>query len=137
MKNKFGKETFYKVDHTYYCRINYKDHIFIGETTCHPEDIDFETECTGYTIAEYRAEIKRLRFVRDETQAELRAMERLRATARIFKGSNVERHLLAEISSLTNKISLINETICDIQNLTKEYIERKDMIQKFSSGKKG
>lgn len=138
MKNKFGKATFYKIDHTYYCRIEYKDHTFIGETTCLPEDTEYESERTGYTIAEYRAEIKRLRFERDNMQAELRALKRMRSTTHIVKNSNVEKHLLIEISSLLDKIGLINETIRDIQKMTKEYIEHKDIMQKeLPSGKKG
>lgn len=128
MKNKFGKASYYKDGSVYICEINYKDHIFIGRTICYPSDRTYESENTGYTIAESRAEIQRLCFVRDEVNAELRAMKRLRSTARIVKGSNLEKHLNEEITSLSYRLDLISETIQDIKNSIKHYIEDKDRL---------
>lgn len=128
MKSKFGNAVFYKDSSKYICRIDYKNHTFIGETTCYPEDKAYESENTGYTIAESRAEINRLRFVRDEVSAELKAMKRLRSTAHVVKGSNIEKHLNEEITSLTYRLDLINETIQDIRSSIKHYIEDKDRL---------
>lgn len=130
-KNKFGKATFYNDGSKYTCKIDYKDHVFIGETTCYPEDEKYKTERTGYNIAECRAEVQRLRFLRDVVNAELRAMKRLRSTAHIVKGSNVEKHLNEEIITLTEKVGLIDETIQDIRDGIKCYIEDKDKVYRL------
>ena len=45
--------------------ITYNGYRFVGEATCHPDDMDFESERVGLTIAEARANIKVLRHMRD------------------------------------------------------------------------
>jgi hypothetical protein len=47
------------------CTIKYKGKEFIGIANCHPDDTDFESERVGMTIAEARANIKVLCFMRD------------------------------------------------------------------------
>ena len=45
--------------------ITYNGYRFMGEATCHPDDMDFERARVGLTIAEARANIKELRHMRD------------------------------------------------------------------------
>ena len=45
--------------------INYKGESFFGTAICHDNDAEFANERTGLTIAEDRATIEYLRFVRD------------------------------------------------------------------------
>ena len=47
------------------CTIRYKNLLFTGTSKCHPDDEDFMSEHTGCFIAEVRANIKVLKFRRD------------------------------------------------------------------------
>ena len=51
-------------------QINYKGYQFLGVAQCHSEDMDFANERVGLTIAEARAVLKVLRFVRDTEVAQ-------------------------------------------------------------------
>ena len=58
--------------------IYYKNYTFTGKAYCHPEDRDMMSKLTGQTIAEMRATIKYLKFVRDcELQPQLKALKQL------------------------------------------------------------
>ena len=43
----------------------YKNRAFIAKAQCHPDDRDMMSKLTGQTIAEYRATLKYLRFIKD------------------------------------------------------------------------
>lgn len=131
MSKKFGTEKFYKDGDDYVCEINYKDHQFTGRTHCYPDDKEFERDSIGFTISEIRAEIKRLRFVRDQTMAELRAMKRLAATSHVVEGSNIEKHLNCEIIDLGDSIDAINDAIDDLREGMKDYIVGKERFWNF------
>lgn len=61
-----------------FCTIYYNEYSFTGEAQCHPDDRDMMSKLTGQTIAEYRATIKYLRFVRDcELKPRLKALKQL------------------------------------------------------------
>ena len=63
---------------TAFATIFYKNYTFTGEAFCHPDDKDMMSKLTGQTIAEYRATIKYLRFIRDcELQPQLKALKQL------------------------------------------------------------
>ena len=47
------------------CTIKYKNKKFYGEAQCHPEDKDFESERVGLHIADIRADMSMLRYIRD------------------------------------------------------------------------
>ena len=47
------------------CVFEYKDHYFVGQAHCHPDDEDFMSEKTGCFIAESRAHQKYLKFVKN------------------------------------------------------------------------
>ena len=58
--------------------IFYKNYTFTGEAQCHPDDQDMMSKLTGQTIAEYRAILKYLRFIRDcELQPQLKSLKQL------------------------------------------------------------
>ena len=60
------------------CTLFYKNYEFTGVANCHPDDQDMMSKLTGQTIAEYRATIKYLRFIRDcELQPRLKALKQL------------------------------------------------------------
>ena len=63
---------------TAFCTIYYNKYSFMGEAQCHPHDRDMISKLTGQTIAEMRATIKYLRFIRDcELQPQLKALKQL------------------------------------------------------------
>ena len=60
------------------CIIIYNGYRFVGEATCHPDDLDFESERVGLTIAEARANLKVLRHMRDcEIKPQLKILNHL------------------------------------------------------------
>lgn len=130
-KKTYGTSKFYKKDDTYYCEINYKNHKFIGSTIVHSDDKDFEYETIGYTIAENRAEVKRLQYVREMTKVELHTLEHLYATSRTFPETNIYHHLMEQIHNKKKKIKLITECIEDYKDFNCRYITDKDRIWNF------
>lgn len=126
--SKFGTEEFYHIDDTYYCKIRYKDHEFIGATTILPQDKDFENEWIGYTIAEYRAEIKRLQYCKEVLLTELNLIEHLRATSHLIVGSNFAKHLDEERFSRNAELILVKQSIDEMKQYVKEYIHGKDKL---------
>lgn len=130
-KKTYGTSKFYIRDNTYYCEINYKDHKFIGSTKCDPVDEDFKYETIGYTIAETRAEIKRLQYIKEITKAELRALKHLYATSRTFPDTNIYHRLMEQINNKKEKIELINECINDYHKFIYTYINEKDRFWKM------
>ena len=60
------------------CTLFYKNYEFTGVANCHPDDQDMMSKLTGQTIAEYRATLQYLRFIRDcELQPQLKALKQL------------------------------------------------------------
>ena len=56
----------FSTDENYsYCELRYNNLTFTGIAQCHPEDEDMKSERTGYFIAETRANIQKLQWVRD------------------------------------------------------------------------
>lgn len=127
-KKTLGSSKFYKENSTYYCEINYRNHKFIGSTKLHPDDKEFEYDTVGYTIAEARAEIKRLQYVREMTKAELHALKHLYATSRIFPDTNVYHRLMEQISEKKEKIEAATECINDCSTFITTYINEKSRM---------
>ena len=50
---------------------------FKGEAWCAKDDLDFESELTGYTIAEYRAQIAAAKTYRNDLRIKLSALKQL------------------------------------------------------------
>lgn len=60
------------------CTLFYKNYEFTGVANCHPDDQDMMSKLTGQTIAEYRATLQYLRFIRNcELQPQLKALKQL------------------------------------------------------------
>lgn len=130
-KKTLGSSRFYKENNIYYCEINYKNHKFIGSTKLHPDDKEFEYETVGYTIAEARAEIKRLQYVREMTKAELHALEHLCATSRTFPDTNIYHRLMEQIGEKKEKIEAATESINACSTFIKTYINEKSRMWRY------
>jgi hypothetical protein len=109
---------------TAFATIFYKNYAFTGEAFCHPDDKDMMSKLTGQTIAEYRATIKYLRFIRDcELQPQLKALKQLYYSinhSKYFDPKSYEAKMLyRQINHLTEDLKE-NKYLID---LTKSQLE--------------
>lgn len=129
--SKFGKTAYSHVGNIYYCTINYKNHIFMGIAVCKECDKEFEHENIGYTIAETRAEIKRLSYDKELARERLSALIHLRETSRIVESDNMNRKLNEQIALEEEKIDLINNSIKSMRENLYTYITTKEKLWKY------
>lgn len=104
--------------------IFYKDYTFTGKAYCHPEDKDMMSKLTGQTIAEMRAAIKYLKFIRKcELQPQLKALKQLYYSmnnSKYFDPKSYEATMLyRQINQLTEDLKE-NKYLID---LTKSQLE--------------
>lgn len=116
---------------TAFCTIFYNNYTFTGEAQCHPDDRDMMSKLTGQTIAEMRATIKYLRFIRDcELQPQLKALKQLYYSMNYSKYFNPKSYeakmLYRQINILKEDLTNIKIEITNIKTSLKEYIERKE-----------
>lgn len=115
--------------------IRYNNIIFTGRATCHPEDMDFESERVGLTIAESRANIAVLRHIRDyELKPQLKILNHLYAnmkTSKHYDPKSYEAKMLrSQIRALEKELATVNNGIADEQKFNKSYISGKDKLYK-------
>ena len=117
------------------CLIKYNEIYCDGEAHCHPDDMDFESERVGLTIAEARANIKVLRFMRDyEIKPQLKILTHLYSnmkTSTHFNPISYEAGMLrSQIRVIEKELATINNAIADEQKFIKDYINGKDKMYK-------
>ena len=115
------------------CTIRYKNLLFTGTSKCHPDDEDFMSEHTGCFIAEVRANIKVLKFRRDnEIIPALRAFEHVQAnmdTSTKYSPKSYEAKMIhRQIKTLKRQVEEFNAAIADEENYLKKYISEKDKL---------
>lgn len=113
------------------CTLFYKDYEFTGVANCHPDDQDMMSRLTGQIIAEYRATIKYLTFIKDfELRPQLQSLNHvfhcMKNSKYFDKKSYEARMLFRHINLLQKDIDTINEEIAITKQNLKEYIERKN-----------
>ena len=106
------------------CTLFYKQYEFTGVANCHPDDQDMMSKLTGQTIAEYRATLQYLRFIRDcELQPQLKALKQLYYSmnhSKYFNPKSYEAKMLyRQINHLTEDLKE-NKYLID---LTKSELE--------------
>lgn len=115
-----------------FCDIEYKGLTFCGTARCHPEDKDMQSTLTGKTIAEFRATIQYLRFIRDfELRPQLKSLKQLYYSmnySKYFDPHSYEAKMLyRQINLIQDDIKAIKEEIERIKQELKSYIERKEV----------
>ena len=115
------------------CTIKYKNLLFTGTSKCHPDDEDFMSEHTGCFIAEVRANIKVLKFRRDnEIIPALRAFEHVQAnmdTSTKYSPKSYEAKMIhRQIKTLKKQVEEFNAALVDEENYLKKYISEKDKL---------
>ena len=124
-----------------YCYINHNGITFYGEASCHPDDLDMQSERTGYFIAETRANIKLLQYKRDyEFLPLLKSYKHLydcmshcpQFNKTSYEAFCVRRH----IQHLERDIAEIKAAITEEKEYLKNYIEEKEHVyQRIRLGK--
>ena len=115
------------------CTVKYKNKEFVGISNCHPEDLDFESERIGMTIAEARANIKVLQFIRDcELKPQLKSLKHLESiikTSKYFNPISYEfKKLRKQIKVIKNELITINNSIADEKKFLTDYINGKEKL---------
>ena len=98
--------------------IKYNNQEFEGKAVCHPEDRDFESARVGLTIAEARANIKVLRYIREcELKPQLKILNHLYAnikTSKYYNPTSYEAKMLRnQIRALEKELTTLNNEIAD------------------------
>lgn len=116
------------------CVIEYKDHYFVGQAHCHPDDEDFMSEKTGSFIAESRAHQKYLKFVKNcEILPKLEALNHLKSTLTVQGGSKPDyfrRRLESEIKNLEEDLAMCKRALANEEQYLHGYIKEKDKLYK-------
>ena len=116
------------------CIIEYKDHFFVGQAHCHPDDEDFMSEKTGCFIAESRAHQKYLKFVKNcEILPKLEALNHLKSTLAVQESDTpnyFSRRLNSEIKNLEEDLIMCKRAIDNEQQYLHGYIKEKDKLYK-------
>ena len=115
--------------------ITYNGYRFVGEATCHPDDMDFESERVGLTIAEARANIKVLLHMRDcEVKPQLKILKHLYDNMRSSTHHNAYSYeakmMRSQIHVIERELATINNAIADEQKFIKDYIDGKEKMYK-------
>lgn len=117
------------------CKVYYNNIEFKGTASCHPDDIDMCSKMTGQTIAELRAEIKKLQHIRDnELRPQLKVLNQLyyamNRSKEYNKKSYESKMLYRAIKNISNELDMIKEMLDNDRKFLKEYIDLKDMYYK-------
>ena len=120
--------------------IVYDGQVFVGQSHCHPEDNDFMSERVGLTIAESRATIKVLKYIkRYEIIPQLKILKHLHTNMKTSKSHNPHSYeammLRSQIRVLENELAAINSEIATEKKFLKDYTEGKDKLYKRLRGK--
>ena len=117
------------------CTLFYKNYEFTGVANCHPDDQDMMSKLTGQTIAEYRATLKYLRFIRDcELQPQLKSLKQLYYSmnhSKYFNPKSYEAKMLyRQINHLTEDLKE-NKYLIDLtKSELKAYLTTKERDHK-------
>ena len=112
-------------NHMYICDLvdEHGNH-FYGDSRCHPEDRDFESETIGYTIAEYRANIKAIRHhYKNEIIPTLKAFYHLWDSMNQSKHFNPRSYEARRIRRTIKILEADLEVYKDIEKGLKEFVK--------------
>lgn len=117
------------------CTMTYKGQKFVGCANCHPDDVDMESERVGMTIAEVRAVIRVITFIRDfEIKPQLKILNHLYGNMRRSHYYNPESYeakmLRSQIRVIERELAAINNQLADERKFLKDYIDGKDKLYK-------
>lgn len=113
-----------------YCEIKYDNMIFTGNAKCLPEDEDFESERTGCFIAEVKANVKKLKYIRKNLRKELKGLtnfqKRLECCKNYNENSFEAKRLRKEIYIYQEQIEALSSAIEDEEKYLVKYVNEKE-----------
>lgn len=113
------------------CKIYWEHQVFTGIAQCHPDDEDMKSRLTGQFIAEARATLKYLSFVKNyDLRPQLKSLKQLYYSAnrssQYSKKDYLSKMLYRHIRDLENDIIAINERIVGLKQTLSEYLTNKE-----------
>lgn len=123
------------------CTIYYKKKPFLGVAYCHPQDKDFCSEKTGSSIAEMRAQIKLLTYIRDsELRPAYDAIKHLYSSlsqgTSYNKNSQEFKAVRKELFRLKKDLDTVRQELVSIKENLNFYIKEKEKFyQKIRTAK--
>ena len=114
------------------CEMYWDGKWFVGHAKCLEADMDMMSERTGCTIAEIKANIKRLKYIRKQKREAIKPLTlfatRLACCKDYNKDSFEARRLRKEIWLYEEEIQEITNAINDEETYLKKYIAEKDNL---------
>lgn len=114
------------------CIIEYHGKPFLGMAICHPDDSDMKSHLIGQTIAEWRARIHTLEYIRDSE-----VKERIAALKQFYYSINKSKHfqeksyenkmLQRQIRNLENDLTTVKQELIDAKKNLRDYIMEKEL----------
>lgn len=116
--------------HTATCVLTIQNKKFSGRAICHEDDLDMESMHTGLFIAEARARIEYLKYLRDDCQAKLQALLDFYFTinnSRHFNTKSYEsRMLIRQIKFRQENLEMAKDLLNEERAYLKTYLETKE-----------
>lgn len=113
--------------------IYYNGQSFVGQAHCHDDDNDMESERTGLTIAEARAHIKMMKFIKKyEIEPKVDVLRHLVNNIQSSKHHDPHAYescmLRSQYAHWVEKLAEIKTDIEEEEKYLKEYIDQKDKL---------
>lgn len=112
--------------------LTYKNQPFIGTAKCAPEDEDYCSKFTGFTIAESRAKTSILQFQKKELKIKLEAIAHvyynLCTSSKVNFKSHEMRTLRRQLTLLTAEIQSLDQEIRSEKAALRNYLKEKDQL---------
>ncbi|MGN1342283.1 MAG: hypothetical protein ACI4VL_03535 [Bacilli bacterium] len=123
------------------CSLWYDGKEFIGKTFCYPEDIDFWSEKTGCFIAECKANIKKLKYIKAKLAKEIEILIKTENELKCCKYYNPEHFESKRLQKIIDKkridLEELKNCIKEEEEYLHKYIQDKDHFYKKIRSKKG
>ena len=126
------------------CTIKYKNKKFYGEAQCHPEDKDFESERVGLHIADIRADMTMLRYIRDvELIPDYNTLNHLcnsfKNGAKYNENSNESKLVRKQLYTIKKQLCAVRKELAHLQLELTVYIKDKEKFYQHvrKSGARG
>lgn len=135
------KKTFEYENGVAFCYIEKGDNLFLGSACLHPDDADIASEITGCEIAEARANIDMMQWIKNnEIKPGLKALKHLYSCVSMssnFNPKSYENRLLRrQIRKFENDLATVNNSIAEEKKFIKDYIAGKEKVRKILEFKK-
>ena len=129
------KFEWYEEDRQAICTLYTKYGEFKGIASCHPDDMDMESEKVGFEIAYTRALIEALKHERDNViKPSLKALKQLlysmKHSKKFNKKSYENKMLWSQIQNWQFDLNTINKIIANEKEDLRQYIKIKDELYK-------